>query len=107
MSSRFLSTHERLLVKSRSRTITYCCNSEEPADVAQSIDALLDIVTTTARLTPPFFSRAMLMERYSKSRKWVERLPIPRTKMGGAILYARDAVLRYEADCAEGEDTPL
>ncbi len=104
MSSRSATTHERSIAKSRSRTITYCCNSEEPADVAQAIDSHLALVAFAAQRTPPFFSNATLMERYGKSRKWVERLPIPRVKMGGAILYARAAVLRYEADCAEGND---
>lgn len=49
----------------------------------------------------PFFTVLQLMERYGLARKTVERLPIPRHKIGGVVRYAASDVDAYEAKCRE------
>jgi hypothetical protein len=72
------------------------------ADIAFVAAALKDLGAMHERkalIERPFYSVQRLVERYGLARKTVERLPIPRLKIGNAVRYAASDVEAYETTC--------
>jgi predicted DNA-binding transcriptional regulator AlpA len=67
------------------------------ARVAVDLKALGEMHEIKAHHDQPFLSIQRLMERYGLARKTVERLPLPRHKIGNAVRYAAADVEAYEA----------
>lgn len=69
------------------------------ADIAYFAAALRDLGELhdrAARENRAFYTVHALMERYSLARKTVDRLPIPRHKIGNAVRFAASDVEAYE-----------
>ena len=87
--------------EARNRTISVCMTTSDAILITLALDAAIGMAVCAVAAPKPFFTIPDLCKRYSKSRKWVERLPIRRHKMEGAILYSLGDVLAYEGRSAE------
>lgn len=77
--------------------VATCVESSDKFEVAQAVLRAMEIAMERTRILPEYFSIRDLEERWGLERKAVERLRIPRVKIGGAIRFARDDVTRFEA----------
>ncbi len=80
----------------RDNAVTLALTSADPIPMAQSIDAAIAVAVCACSTGPKFLTINDLMKRYQKSRKWVERLPVQRHKIEGAVLYSRDDIDAYD-----------
>lgn len=80
------------------QAVKVCVMSSDPIIVSGAIMHAIEIGVDRSRMLPEFFSFSDLEKRWRIERKAVERLNLPRTKIGGSIRFARDDVMKFEHD---------
>jgi hypothetical protein len=65
--------------------------------IVPALHTLGELHERKARAEEPFYTVHQLQRRYGLARKTIERLGIPRHKIGNAVRYAAADVERYES----------
>lgn len=88
----------------RGRVLGAAAGCDSFAVLETYLDDYAAAVRSAATAQKDFYTVADLEARYTLTRKTVERLPIPRHKMGGVVRFALADVIAFEESSREALD---
>lgn len=80
----------------RARALAAILEGRDFNECCELVKLAIDQAVIADREDPPFFTTEQLCRRWQVARRTVEGYAVPRTKLGGAVRFARQDVLDFE-----------